>query len=143
MTVSNRNVYIAQFKLLISILNTIQQLDVDDKLVQIDILMKILHQNEYVIPLLPNVKFDYLCFILDNLILSKCNKTVKFCEVFEVSFKSNSSLFNTVLTSFDKYLRECTVDMAAMKQLLSSRVFDTSIKIEFIDDIEYIFYYNS
>ncbi len=34
--VSNKNVYIAQFKLLISILNTTQQLDVDDKFVQLD-----------------------------------------------------------------------------------------------------------
>jgi hypothetical protein len=136
--VSNKNVYITQFKLLISILNATQQLDVDDKLVQLDILMKILHQNEYVIPLLPNAKFDNLCFTLDNLILSKCNKTVKFCDVFELSFKSNSSLFDTILTSFNKYLRECTVDTAAVKQLLSSRVLDTPIKIEFIDDIEYI-----
>jgi hypothetical protein len=44
-----------------------------------------------------------------------------------------------VLASFDKYLRECTVDTAAVKELLPSQVFDTSIKIEFIDDIEYIF----
>ncbi len=62
--------------------------------------MKILHQNEYVILLLPNVKFDNLCFTLDNLILSKCNKTVKFYDVFEVSFKSNSSPFNAVLANF-------------------------------------------
>jgi len=138
--VSNQNVYIAQFKLLLAILNTTRQVDVDTKIIQLDILMKVLHQNEYIIPLLPGAQFDNLHYNIytGNKIVSKDgNKIVKFCDIFDTSFTTQLSLFNNVLINFHKYSCDCAD--TSFGKLLSQSSNTSHIEIVFVDDIEFMY----
>jgi hypothetical protein len=138
--VSNNNVYSAQFKLLFSILNATQPVDIDSGIIQLDILMKVLHQNEYIIPLLPGVQFDNLHYSINTgrkIISKDGNKIVKFCDIFDASFSTQLSMFNNVSSNFHKYSCDCAD--TSFGKLLSLLPNTSHVEITFIDDIEFMY----
>jgi len=120
--VSKSYVIEKQFYLFLNIVNNgpvpLVSIDsVDEHLVHLNALTKVLHQQEYVVPLIPTATMTESKFAPTGEMLSSNNKVIKFCDIFKISSLSKAGFFRNIINTFHLY---CNKEMTMTNQLLKN-----------------------